>query len=83
MANTPTYKRLYRSRDDRMLAGVCAGIARHLNIDPVAARALFAVVTIFTWGTGLLGYILLWVLVPEEPVAADPWPPATAEPPRD
>ncbi len=82
MTDTPTYKRLYRARNDKMLAGVCGGLARYLNIDPVAARVLFAVLTIFTWGTGVLAYIMLWIMVPEEPVAVDPWPTATAEPPR-
>ncbi len=76
MTDSPTYKRLYRSREDRMLAGVCAGLARYLNIDPVVARVLFAVITIFTWGTGILAYILLWILVPEEPVAPNTWPTA-------
>lgn len=81
MTDVPPYRRLYRSRSDRTLAGVCSGIARYLNIDPVAARVLFAVLTIFTWGTGLLAYILFWILVPEEPVTANPWPTATTPPP--
>lgn len=60
-------KKLYRSAKDRMLGGVAAGIAEYFDIDPTIIRVLF-VVTLFIGGTGILAYILLWILVPEEPV---------------
>ncbi len=82
MTETPSYRRLYRSRNDKMLAGVCGGLARYLSIDPVAARVLFAILTIFTWGTALIAYVLMWILMPEEPAPAQPWPTATAGAPQ-
>ena len=62
-------KRLYRSRKDRMIAGVCGGLAEYFNIDPVIVRVL-AVVLLFGAGTGFLAYIVLWVVVPEDPYQA-------------
>ncbi|MFH1050622.1 MAG: PspC domain-containing protein [bacterium] len=57
-------KRLYRSTKDRMLAGVCGGLAEYFDIDPVIIRVLFVVVTLGA-GVGILGYIILWIVVPE------------------
>jgi phage shock protein C len=78
MTETPTYRRLYRSRDNKMLAGVCGGLANYLNIDPVAARVLFAILAAFSAGALLLAYVVMWILMPEEPAPADPWPTSTA-----
>ena len=47
---TPSVKRLYRSRPDSRLAGVCGGLAEYLDADPVVVRLLFVAVTIFTGG---------------------------------
>ena len=58
-------RKLYRSRRDRMIAGVCGGCAEHFNIDPVLVRVL-AVVLFLCGSAGLLAYIVLWILVPEE-----------------
>lgn len=58
--------RLYRSRDDKMISGVCGGIAEHFNIDPVWIR-LAAIITVFIDGIGLLAYVILWILIPENP----------------
>ena len=60
-------KRLYRSRIDRMIAGVCGGLAKYFDIDPTIVRVLF-VVTIFIGGGGILAYIILWIVVPEEQI---------------
>jgi phage shock protein C len=60
-------KRLYRSREDRMIAGVCAGLAEYLGIDPTVVRLLFAL-TFFFAGGGLLVYIVMALIVPEEPL---------------
>lgn len=57
--------RLRRSRDDRKVAGVAAGIARHLDIDPLLVRIAFVVLTFFGGG-GLILYAVCWVFVPEE-----------------
>ncbi len=81
------YKELRRSRDDRMVAGICAGFGRYLNIDPVAARVLFVVLAVFSGGTALLAYAIAWLVMPEEPATpapAAPYPPTftpAAEPP--
>ena len=63
-----------RSRDDRMVAGVCSGVARYLNIDPVVLRILVAAFTV-VGGAGLIMYLAAWFLLPsedaEKSVAAD------------
>jgi phage shock protein C len=59
-------KRLYRSKNDRMLGGVCAGLGEHLDIDPTVIRLVWAVITILSIGTGVVVYILAWILIPEE-----------------
>jgi phage shock protein PspC (stress-responsive transcriptional regulator) len=58
-------RRLYRSRGDRVIAGVCGGLARYLNIDPVIVRVA-AVALIFAGGAGLLLYAAAFLLVPNE-----------------
>jgi phage shock protein C len=58
-------KRLYRSKSDRMLAGVCGGLGSYLGIDPTFIRILFFVLA-FGGGAGFWIYVLLWVLIPEE-----------------
>jgi len=58
-------KKLYRSRSDRKIAGVCGGIAQHFDIDPVLVRVL-AVILLLCGSAGLLAYIILWIVVPEE-----------------
>ena len=63
MANE--YKRLYRSVDDRMIAGVCAGIADYFDIDPTLVRLIF-VLGFFATGTGLFwAYVIMMLVVPE------------------
>lgn len=64
--------RLRRSRRDRVLGGVAAGVARHLRLDVTLVRVLFVLAALFLNGVGLLGYGLLWLLVPsDEPAAHD------------
>ncbi len=62
----PSKKRLYRSRTERMIAGVCGGIANYFNTDPVWIRVLFLVLLIAA-GSTLLIYLILWLIVPLEP----------------
>jgi phage shock protein PspC (stress-responsive transcriptional regulator) len=61
----PAYRQLRRSRSDRMLAGVCGGIAEYLRVDPTLVRVGFAVLAIVTWGVALLAYVVGWALMPE------------------
>ena len=62
-----TSNRLYRSRIDRTIAGVCGGLAKYFDIDPTLVRVLF-VVSIFIGGGGIIAYIILWIVVPEEQI---------------
>jgi phage shock protein C len=59
-------RHLYRSRTNRMLGGVSGGLGDYLNIDPLVFRLLFVFLTIFG-GSGILLYIIGWVMIPEEP----------------
>ena len=59
-------KRLYRDTDDKVLGGVCSGIASYFGIDPTIVRLLFAIVTFGGFGTGFLIYIALWILLPKQ-----------------
>ncbi len=61
-------KRLYRSRRDRVIAGVCGGIANYFNTDPTIIRLLFVIGLILVGGT-LWAYIIMWIIIPEEPAA--------------
>ncbi len=63
------YKRLYRSRNDRMFSGLCAGIGNYSGIDPTVVRALFALSAIFFFPVPILAYGVLMLIVPEEPAA--------------
>ena len=56
---------LYRPRDDRMIAGVCSGIARRFNIEPTIVRILF-VASLFLPGPQILIYAAAWLLMPDE-----------------
>ena len=58
-------KRLFRSKKDRMIGGVCGGLAEYLNIDPAIVR-IVAALLMLTWGTGILLYIIMWIVIPEE-----------------
>ena len=62
-------RRLYRSRTNRKLAGVCGGLAQYFNTDVTLIRVLFVVFTLLG-GPGLVLYLVLWIVVPEEPLGA-------------
>lgn len=57
--------RLYRSRKDRLIGGVCGGLGVYFGIDPVIVRLIFVVLTIWG-GLGFLGYLILWIIIPPE-----------------
>jgi len=63
--NLTPNKRLVRTREGRVIAGVCAGIAAYFGIDPTLVRLAFAVFTIFG-GAGILIYLIAWIVIPEE-----------------
>lgn len=60
-------KKLFKSKTDRKLCGVCAGIAEYLNIDPTLMRLGTAVVTLFSIGFGLIVYFIAALIIPDQP----------------
>ena len=58
-------KKLYRSKSNRMIAGVCAGVAEYLNIDPTVIRVIWAIACFGT--LGILAYIACALIIPETP----------------
>jgi phage shock protein C len=59
-------RRLYRSRTDRKLAGVCGGLASYFNLDPTLIRVLFVVLGVMG-GSGVVIYLAMWIIVPNQP----------------
>jgi phage shock protein C len=59
-------RKLYRSRTDRMLGGVCGGLAQYFNLDATLIRVLFVLLTVLG-GAGPLIYVAMWIIVPNEP----------------
>lgn len=64
----PEVKRVYRSRTERMISGVCGGIAEYFNIDPTLVRLAF-VLLIFANGIGLILYVIAAIIIPLNPTA--------------
>jgi phage shock protein C len=59
-------KRLYRSRTERWLAGICGGLGNYFGIDPTLIRVLFVLFALAVGG-GILAYLILWIIIPLEP----------------
>jgi phage shock protein C len=64
----PTRK-LYRSRTNRKLAGICGGLGRYFNVDATLLRVLFVLLALLG-GSGLVLYLVLWIIIPSEPQVA-------------
>jgi phage shock protein C len=64
--DTPQTRRLTRTRDGRMITGVCSGIAAYFNADPTLVRVVAAVLTVLTSGAGILLYAAAALIIPEE-----------------
>jgi phage shock protein C len=62
-----SYRHLYRSGENRILAGVCGGVGEYLDIDPVVIRVIVAIGVIVSFGTFLLLYLLMWIIIPQNP----------------
>ena len=58
-------KRLYRSDADKMIGGVCGGIAEYFTLDPTLVRIGYFLLSIFTVFSGVLAYLILWIVVPK------------------
>ena len=65
--NPYPYRKLYRSNNDKWIAGVCGGIAENYQLDPTLVRLLWIVVMIFSFGIGIIAYILFWIFVDKYP----------------
>ena len=64
---TQSPKRLYRSKKDKIIGGVCGGIAEYFNIDPTIIRIL-AVIIALAYGSGILAYLIAWIIIPEKKI---------------
>lgn len=60
-------KKLYRSLTDRKIAGVCGGLGEYFDIDPTIIRLIMAALTVIGVGSGLLIYVIAWIVMPEAP----------------
>lgn len=69
---TDTYKRLYRSRTDRMFSGLCAGLGEYIGLDPTMVRLIFALSAIFLFPAPLIVYLVMMLVVPEAPASVPP-----------
>lgn len=80
--NPSAPKALRRSRNDKFLGGVCAGVAEYLNMDATLVRILTVVITLFT-GVPVVAYLVAWLVMPEQEHTTAPPPihPAPAYPP--
>jgi phage shock protein PspC (stress-responsive transcriptional regulator) len=58
-------KRLYRSKTDKVIAGVCGGIGEYLEIDPVVIRLVWVILSLMG-GAGILAYLLAWIIIPKK-----------------
>jgi phage shock protein C len=72
--------KLYRSRDDRWLAGVCGGLAKYLGWGSTKVRIIWVLATIFTAFAGVIVYLVLWFLMPKEPLPALTFEPPPLQP---
>jgi len=70
VAGVPPRLRLMRSRADRKIAGVCAGVAQYFGLDVTLLRVMWVLVAILGFLFGLIAYVICWILMPEEPVMA-------------
>lgn len=71
-------KKLYRSRTDRMIGGVCGGLGEYLSIDSTVIRILYILFAL-TGGSGIFIYLILLLVIPEEPWEKEPVTPTEVE----
>ena len=64
MQTNKNIKKLYRSKKNRVIAGVCGGIGEYFNIDPTLIRLIW-ILFVFAGGSGILAYIIAWLIIPE------------------
>ena len=68
MKKTKTFreKSLFKSKKNRMIEGVCGGIAEYFDVDPTLIRLLWVLITLFSFGAGIIAYIIACVIIPEK-----------------
>jgi phage shock protein C len=76
----PPYPKLSRPRDDRKIAGVCAGFARYLAMDVTLVRLIVTILAFWPPGVGLIAYIIAWIIMPNDPLRLPEATPAHPEP---
>jgi len=59
-------RKLYRSKSNRQVAGVCGGLAEYFNLDPTLIRVLFVILAVLG-GSGVILYLAMWIIVPKQP----------------
>ncbi|MBN2097181.1 MAG: PspC domain-containing protein [Candidatus Omnitrophica bacterium] len=62
-------KRLYLSESNRKIAGVCGGLGEYFDKDATIFRVLFILLTVLSYGAGIIGYLLMWLIIPKKPKA--------------
>lgn len=82
-AEDKTPKRLYRTTEDKMVAGVCGGIARYFNMDPTLVRVVVALLTLLTSGSGIIAYLVLIFVMPQQTAALNQRENSATEPAAD
>jgi phage shock protein C len=60
-------KRLYRSKKEQMLGGICGGFAEYIDVDPSIIRLVLVVLIVLSWGLFILVYIAAWIIIPASP----------------
>jgi len=66
--------KLYLSSTDRKIGGVCGGIGVYYEKDPTLIRMLFVLLTVFSFGSGIIIYLVMWLIVPKKPDGLQPRP---------
>ena len=62
-------KRLYLSNTNKKIGGVCGGLGEYFDVDPTFVRVIFILLTLLSLGLGIIGYILIWMIIPRKPKA--------------
>ena len=64
-------KKLYLSDTDRKIGGVCGGLGKYFEKDSTLFRIAFVLITLLSFGLGIVGYIVMWLIIPKKPKQAD------------
>lgn len=59
-------KKLYRSKKNRIIAGICGGLGEYFNIDPTIVRLIWVFLVVFGMGAGIILYLIAWIIIPEK-----------------